>query len=88
MRLFAGVEGIEQTHEKLIQDLQTATIWAHQRKLLLYGHINGNCYYMGISMETVTMWTHQWKLLLYGHINGNCYHMGTSMETVTIWAQQ
>ena len=32
--LFTGVEGIEQTHEKLVKDLQTVAIWAHQWKMV------------------------------------------------------
>ena len=32
--LFTGVEGIEQTHEKLVKDLQTVTIWAQQWKMV------------------------------------------------------
>ena len=32
--LFTPVKGVEETHEKLIQDLQTITNWAHQWKMV------------------------------------------------------
>ena len=32
--LFTCVEGVEQTQEKLVKDLQTVTIWAHQWKMV------------------------------------------------------
>ena len=32
--LFTGVEGIEQTHEKLVKDLETVTIWAQQWEMV------------------------------------------------------
>ncbi len=32
--LFSRVEGVNETHEKLIQDLQTVTNWAYQWKMV------------------------------------------------------
>ena len=32
--LFTGVNGINQTHDKLCKDLQTVTIWAYQWKMI------------------------------------------------------
>ena len=32
--LFTHVDGIDQTHEKLVKDLQTVTDWAHQWKMI------------------------------------------------------
>ena len=33
--LFTGVNGVNQTHDKLCKDLPTVTIWAYQWKMIL-----------------------------------------------------
>ena len=38
--LFTRVEGVDQTHEKLIKDLETITNWAHQWKMVFNPDIN------------------------------------------------
>ena len=38
--LFTHVEGTDQTHEKIVKDLQTVTNWAYQWKMVFNPDVN------------------------------------------------